>query len=87
MLHGIELSLHQNLIYWISPIATLEKSLRAIWDAASQAVVLILPQIKLNSQFSSRTSFLVDTVKLILQKKFWTVWGNCFSMFLFIKSI
>ena len=32
-------------------------SLRAIWDAASWAAVLILPQIKLNSQLSSCTSF------------------------------
>ena len=39
------------------PTAALEQSLRAIWDAASQAAVLILPQIKLNSQFSSCTSF------------------------------
>jgi len=46
VLHGIELPLHQNLIYWLSPIAALEQSLRAIWDAASQAAVLILPQIK-----------------------------------------
>ena len=35
VLNGIELLLHQNLIYWPSPTATLEKSLRAIWDAAS----------------------------------------------------
>ena len=33
-------------------------SLRAIWGAASQAAVLILPQIKLNSQLSSCTSVL-----------------------------
>ena len=32
------------------PLAALEQSLRAIWDAASRAAVLILPQIKLNSQ-------------------------------------
>ena len=43
------------------PLAALEQSLRAIWDAASRAAVLILPQIKLNSQLSSCTSFLVDT--------------------------
>ena len=46
VLHGIELPLHQNLIYLPSLTATLEQSLRAIWDAASQAAVLILPQIK-----------------------------------------
>ena len=57
VLHGIELPLHQNLICWLSPTATLEQSLRAIWVADSQAAVLILPQIKLNSQLSSSTSF------------------------------
>ena len=57
MLHGIELPLHQNLIYGLSPTAALEQSLRAIWAAASWAAVLILPQIKLNSQLSSCTSF------------------------------
>ena len=48
VLHGIELPLHQNLIYLPSPTAILEQLLRAIWDAASQAAGLILPQIKLN---------------------------------------
>ena len=60
VLHGTELPLHQNLIYWPTPTAVLEQSLRAIWDVASPATVLILPQIKLNSQLSSCTSFLVD---------------------------
>ena len=54
--------LHQNLIYWLSPTAALEQSLRAIWDAASQAAVLILPQIKFNSQLSSCTSCFRSTV-------------------------
>ena len=58
VLHGIEIPLHQNLIYWLSPTAALEQSLRAIWDAASGAAVLILPQTKLNSQLSSCASFL-----------------------------
>ena len=58
------LPLLQNLIYWLSPTAALEQSLRAIWDAASWAAVLILPQIKLNSQLSSCTSFLVDIPQL-----------------------
>ena len=53
----VEPLLHQNLIYWLSPTAPLEQSLRAIWDTASQAAVLILPQIKLNSQLLSYTSF------------------------------
>ena len=43
--------------YCLSPTSTLELSLRAIWDAASWAAVLILPQIKLNSQLPSCTSF------------------------------
>ena len=30
--------------YLLSPTAALEQSLRAIWDAASQAAVFILPQ-------------------------------------------
>ena len=55
------LPLHQNLIYWPSPTATLEQSLRGIWDTASWAAVLILPQIKLNLQLSSCTSFLVHS--------------------------
>ena len=57
VLNGIELPLHQNLIYWPSLIAALEQSLRAIWCATSQATVLILPQIKLNSQLSRCASF------------------------------
>ena len=53
VLHGI----HQNLIYWLFPTVASEQILRAIWDAASWAAILISPQIKLNSQLSSRTSF------------------------------
>ena len=34
-----------------------EFPLQLLWDAASQAAVLILAQIKLNSQLSSCTSF------------------------------
>ena len=46
------LPLHQYHIYTdISP-ASLEQFLRAIWGAVSQAVVLILLQIKFNSQVS-----------------------------------
>ena len=56
------------------PTAALEQSLRAIWDAASQAAVLILPQIKLNSQLSSCTScffswqhpFLINTLQKVV---------------------
>ena len=63
VLHGIELPLHQNLVYWLSHTATLEQSLRAIWDAASQAIALILPQnLTHNSQVVH--IFLVDTGKL-----------------------
>ena len=57
VLHGIELPFHQNLIFRLSPTAALEQSLRATWDAASGAAILILSQVKLNSQLSSRTSF------------------------------
>ena len=42
------------------PTAPLEQSLRAICGAASWAAVLILPQIKLNSQLSHCASFLVN---------------------------
>ena len=34
---------------------------RAIWDAVSQAIILILPQIKLNSQLSRCAFFSVNT--------------------------
>ena len=57
VLHGIELPLHQNFVYWLSSTAALEQSLRAIWDAVSWAAVLVLPQIKWNSQLLSCTSF------------------------------
>ena len=59
--YGIELPLHQNFMHWPSPTAALEQSLGAIWDAASQAVALILAEIKLNLQLPSCTSFLVDS--------------------------
>ena len=45
-----ELPLQQNLIYGPSPTAFLEQSLRVIWGAISP--VLILPHVKLTSQFS-----------------------------------
>ena len=53
VLHGIVLPLQQNLICWLSPTAALEQSLRAIWDAVSRAAVLILLQIKFNSQLKT----------------------------------
>ena len=43
-------SFTETLYFDFPPTATLEQSLRAIRDAASQGAVLILPQIKLNSQ-------------------------------------
>ena len=61
MLPGIELPHHQNLMYLPFHTAAVEQSLRAAWDAASQAAVLILPQMKLNLQLSSCASFSVDT--------------------------
>ena len=51
---------HQNLTYCPSLTTSLEQSLRATGGAVHQAVVLILPQIKLNSQLSRCASFLVD---------------------------
>ena len=39
------------------PPTSSERFLRAIWNAVSQAIVLILPQIKLNSQLSRCTLF------------------------------
>ena len=69
MLHGNELPLNQNLVYCLSPTAALEQSLKAIWDAVSQGAVLILAQIKLNSQLSSYTSFLSQHYSSLLAWK------------------
>ena len=41
----------------LPPTASLEQPLRVSWGAASQAAVLILPQIKLHSQFPGCASF------------------------------
>ena len=68
MLHGIELPLHQNFVYWLSPTASLEQSLRAIWEAASWAAGLILPQIKLNSQLSSCVSFFSRHLRQLMKR-------------------
>ena len=54
VLHCIELPLLQNLIYWLSPTATLEQSqscLRCCFPAVSD---LLLPQINLHSQLSKK---------------------------------
>ena len=67
VLYGTELPLHQNLIYFLLPLPLWS---RAIWDAASRAAVLILPQIKVNSQLSSCTSFLVDRSTYCNLKRF-----------------
>ena len=67
MLNGIELHLHQNLLYWLSPSTSLEQFLRAIWGAVFWAVVLILPQIKLNSQLSSCASFWSTETSIVAQ--------------------
>ena len=45
-----------------SPTTSLEFH-RAIWNAVSQAIVLILPQIKFNSQLSCCTFFLKSTIQ------------------------
>ena len=52
------LPLHQNHILTF-PSAFLEQFLGAIWNAVSQAAVLILPQIKLNSQLSCCALFFI----------------------------
>ena len=49
--------LQQNHKYTDLPPTYLEQFLRAIWGAASRDIVLTLPQIKLNWQLSSCTSF------------------------------
>ena len=57
-----ELPPHLNLIDWPSPTASLEQSLRVIWRPVSWDAVLILPQIKLNSQLV--LFFLVNSMNL-----------------------
>ena len=52
-------SLHRITYILTIPPASLKQFLRAIWGAVSQAAVLILPPVKLNSQLSS-AFFLVD---------------------------
>ena len=78
VLNCIKLPLHQNRMYWPSPTASLEQSLRAIWSAVSRAAVLILPQIKLNPRLSSCASFSVDT--RLHHLKLWGPWcrSRCF---------
>ena len=44
---------------------TLEQSLRAMWDAVSQAAVLIVLQIKLTNNSQVVHIFLVDIVKIL----------------------
>ena len=54
---------HQNHIYTDLPPYLLEQFLRTIWNSASWAIVLILPQIKFNSQLSCCAFFfLVNSV-------------------------
>ena len=54
------LPLHKITYILTFPPTSLEQFLRAIWNAVSQAIVLILPQIKLNSQLSCCAFFSVD---------------------------
>ena len=49
-LHG--LPLHKNHLFSDFPLDSLELFLRATWNAVSQTIDFILPQIKLNSQLS-----------------------------------
>ena len=68
VLDCIELPLHQNLIYWYSLTTSLEQFLGAIWSAISQAAVLILPQVKFNSQLSCCASF--------FSQQLWWLWSD-----------
>ena len=61
---------HQNHIYTDLPPTASEQSLGAIWGAISRAIVLILPQIKLDSQ-PSPCAFLKVSSVLRLRK-----WGE-----------
>ena len=76
VLHGTELPLHQNLIYWPSPTASLEQSPRAIWGAASQLQSLFCPQIKLILPLSWHRKklciFLVDGYSVQWRDPQWT---------------
>ena len=53
----------QSHIYWPSSPTSLVQFLRAIWNAAFRAIVLILPPIKLGSQLSHCAFFSVDSCK------------------------
>ena len=55
-LHGFHF--HQNHIYTDHPPSSLEQFLRDIWGAIFWAIVLILLQVKLNSQLSFYAFFL-----------------------------
>ena len=54
------------------PPSSLEQSLRAIWGAVFWAAVLILPQVKLKSQLSCCTLFLVDSCGNLWSNPEWT---------------
>ena len=85
VLQGIELPLHQNLIYWLPRPAALKQPLRAVQDAASQAEVLILPQIKLNSQHSScRYFYSRQYHQLCIVVYIYICWRASLSLFFFI---
>ena len=76
--------LHQNHIYIdLSSSTSLEQFLRTIWEAVSQSIVLILPQIKLNSQFSRCAFFSVDklfihsiNIYLMLLQGYYNIWNS-----------
>ena len=60
MLNCTELPLHQTLIYWPCPTASGAVS-QSYLRCCSQAALLILPQIKVNSTLSSCVSFLAQS--------------------------
>ena len=57
VINGIECHLHQSLMYWPSSHCLFGAASQLSWGTASQAAVLILPQIKLNTQFSGCALF------------------------------
>ena len=61
-MHLTAFTLFTKTVYNIdlSPLSLQSQYVRPIWDAVSQAIVLILPQIKLNSQFFHCAVFPVD---------------------------
>ena len=69
-----EFSLHQNYMYWPSHTTSLEQFLRAIWSYISKATVLILCEVKVITQLSYCTCFLVDMEAVLRIKGILWIW-------------